>query len=142
MQTPFIWLILLAVLAIVLFVSARRQRRQVRETQQMQNSLVEGDRVVTTSGIYGIVTDLGEDDLELEIAPDVYTWWLRAAIRQRVQGDADVDEDDQDFDDEGVDDEAIDEEVTEETTDDVATDEGARDSTEPAADTPVRSDRS
>lgn len=103
---PLILLALVAVLALPLLFSARRQKRQMREAQQLQNSLVEGDRVMTTSGMYGTVTSLGDDTVELEIATEVYTTWLRAAIRQRVEHEDDeklADEDDEPVDEAAAD---------------------------------------
>src|SRR3712207_6915661 len=48
---------------------SRKQRKQMVEMQEMQRALEEGDVVVTTSGLRGIVTDASfEDTVDLEIA--------------------------------------------------------------------------
>jgi preprotein translocase subunit YajC len=47
------------------------QRRKQAAQLTMIESLAPGDYVVTAGGLYGTITDLGELDLGLEIAPDV-----------------------------------------------------------------------
>ena len=64
-------------LLIWLFMSQRKRQQQA---QQLQASIVVGDQVVTTSGLYGTVTGLDEGTAELEIAPDVVVRWDRRAI--------------------------------------------------------------
>jgi len=86
-------LLLIAVLAIPLFLGTRRQKKQMQQQQELQNSLTVGDKVMTTSGMYGTVADTSDDaTIDIEIAPGVQTTWLRAAIREKVGPDADVDE--------------------------------------------------
>ena len=56
------------------------QRRQQRAHADMVNRLGEGDYVLTTGGLYGTVTDIGEDDLGIEIAPDVEVRIAKRAV--------------------------------------------------------------
>lgn len=75
----------LILLFIPLFLNGRKQRRQMQEMQQLQNSVEDGDVVVTTSGLRGRVVDAGYDDtVDLEIAPGVVTTWVRQAVREKV----------------------------------------------------------
>ncbi|AOS62919.1 preprotein translocase subunit YajC [Actinoalloteichus hymeniacidonis] len=80
----FIFPLLLLLLVLPLFLASRKQKRAMQEMQQLQNSLAPGDRVMTSSGLYGTVTDSSEDTIDVEIAPGVTTTWVRAAIRERV----------------------------------------------------------
>jgi preprotein translocase subunit YajC len=81
-------LLFIAALALPLFLSTRRQKRAIAEAQRLQSSLVDGDRVVTTSGLYGtVVASTDSTTVDLEIAPGVRTRWLRAAIREKVGPD-------------------------------------------------------
>lgn len=83
----------LLVLFIPIFLSSRKQRKQVVEMQAMQAALEEGDIVVTTSGLRGVIVDVSyEETVDLEIADDVVTTWVRAAIREKVVGDTPADE--------------------------------------------------
>lgn len=84
-------LLFLLVLALPLFLGARRQKKAMREAQELQSSLVVGERVLTTSGVQATIVDLGDETVDLEIAPGVRTTWVRAAIRERlVDRDADA----------------------------------------------------
>jgi preprotein translocase subunit YajC len=80
--------LLIAALAIPLFLQSRKQKRAMQEQQKLQKALVAGDRVMTTSGLYGTVVDADDDDtIDLEIAPGVTTTWVRAAVREKVNTD-------------------------------------------------------
>ncbi len=76
-------LVLIALLFWLLIIrpASRRQKDQAR----MQSALNLGDRVMLTSGIYGTVTDLADDRLEVEIAPGVVVTVARAAIGSVVR---------------------------------------------------------
>jgi preprotein translocase subunit YajC len=56
------------------------QRRRQSAHQRLLTGLRPGDYIVTAGGLYGTVTDLGEDDLGLEIAPDVEVRIAKRAI--------------------------------------------------------------
>lgn len=78
--------LLLVLLAVPLFLSARKQKRAMAEQQQLQSSLQPGDKVMTTSGLYGTVADASHDTtIDIEISEGVVTRWLRAAIREKVE---------------------------------------------------------
>ena len=85
MDPLFLPLLLIVVLAVPLIMNTRRQKRAIADAQRVQSSLTDGDRVVTTSGLYATVVGTTEEaSVDLEIAPGVRTTWLRAAIRERV----------------------------------------------------------
>jgi preprotein translocase subunit YajC len=78
-------LLLFGLLGVMMYFMTRRQRKAQEQQQTLQNSIEVGDRVMTTSGLYGTVTD-AEDatTISIEIAPGVETEWLRAAVREKV----------------------------------------------------------
>jgi preprotein translocase subunit YajC len=93
MDLSLLFPLLILLLFIPIFLSGRRQRRQVAQTQALQQSLENGDVVVTTSGLRGTIIDASyEDTVDLEIADGVVTTWLRAAIREKVTHHDPVDE--------------------------------------------------
>ena len=55
-------------------------RRRQTKIQTFQSSLKMGDRVITTSGIYGSVTRLDDKSVQLQIADKVRIDVARAAI--------------------------------------------------------------
>ncbi|MEV0292521.1 preprotein translocase subunit YajC [Nocardia sp. NPDC050710] len=74
--------LLLVALLVPMFLGVRRQKREAEKVSSMQDSLKIGDAVTTTSGLYGTVVDLDDETVDLEIAEDVVTTWLRQAIRE------------------------------------------------------------
>ncbi|GAA4420949.1 hypothetical protein GCM10023148_21170 [Actinokineospora soli] len=96
MEQALLPLLLIAVLAIPLILGSRRQKKMMQQQQELQSSLTVGDRVMTTSGLYGTVSDISDDaTIGIEIAPGVETTWLRQAVREKVGPDV-VDEDEVD----------------------------------------------
>jgi preprotein translocase subunit YajC len=88
MESLFLPLLFIAALALPLILGSRRQKRAMVEAQRLQNSLADGDRVLTTSGLQGtVVSSADETTVDLEIAPGVRTTWLRAAIREKITED-------------------------------------------------------
>ena len=91
--------ILLLIPFAMYFFMIRPQRRRMRETQELQRSIQVGDEVITTSGVYGVVTGLdGDSRFWLEIDDDVQIRIARAAISGKSSL-SDDDEADADADD-------------------------------------------
>lgn len=86
-------LLLLLVVAVPLVMGTRKQKKQQAAQQEMQNSISAGDRVMTTSGMYGTVADTSSDTtIDIEIAPGVVTTWLRLAVREKVEPTVETEE--------------------------------------------------
>lgn len=93
MQNLLLPLLLVLVLAVPLVMSSRKQKKQQAAQQDLQSSLAPGDRVMTTSGLYGTVADTsGDNTIDIEIAPGVVTTWLRLAVREKVEPVVETDE--------------------------------------------------
>ena len=69
-----------AILAIFYFVILLPMRRRQRKVQEFQASLKVGDKVVTTSGIYGVISKMGERSVHVQVADRVRIEVSRAAI--------------------------------------------------------------
>jgi preprotein translocase subunit YajC len=94
MQNLLLPLLLVLVLAVPLVMSTRKQKKQQAAQQELQSSLAPGDRVMTTSGLYGTVADAsGDTTIDIEIAPGVVTTWLRLAVREKVEPVVETEED-------------------------------------------------
>ncbi|GAB2633840.1 preprotein translocase subunit YajC [Nocardia goodfellowii] len=78
----FLFPLLLAGMLVFMYMGIRRQKKEAEKVADMQSSLKVGDSVVTTSGLYGTVVDVDDATVDLEIAEDVVTTWLRQAIRE------------------------------------------------------------
>ncbi|ASR36945.1 preprotein translocase subunit YajC [Prauserella marina] len=85
MEGLFLPLLLMLVVAIPLIMGTRKQKRMMAQQQELQNSLSDGDRVMTTSGMYATVADASDETtIDLEIAEGVVTTWLRQAVREKI----------------------------------------------------------
>lgn len=69
----------------LVFMSSRQRKKQENKQKDLQGSLHVGDVVVMTSGVSGTIVDVDDErTIDLEIAPDVVTTWLRAAVREKL----------------------------------------------------------
>lgn len=79
--SPWVQLIPFAlVLAIFYFIILLPMKRKQQKVQEFLNNLKVGDRVITTGGIYGQITRLGEQSVQLQIADRLRIEVARAAI--------------------------------------------------------------
>jgi preprotein translocase subunit YajC len=89
----YIFPILLVGLAVMWLVFIRPQRRKQRAQQGMQSDLAVGDEVLTAGGVYGTVTRIGDDDVSVEIAPNVEIRLARRAIAAQLTDHASAETD-------------------------------------------------
>jgi preprotein translocase subunit YajC len=89
-----VFLPLLIILGAFMFFASRRQKKAMQATIDLHESLVVGDRIHTTSGLQGTIAGIGDDTIDLEIAPGVITTWMKLAVRDRITADDDDDDDD------------------------------------------------
>lgn len=68
------------ILGIFYFVILLPMKRRQKKIADFQESLKVGDKVVTTSGIYGTVTKVGERTVKLQIADRVTIEVAKAAV--------------------------------------------------------------
>lgn len=73
---------LLLMFGIMYFLVILPQTRQRKKMQQMLSAVKNGDKVITTSGIYGTINGIDGDTFILKIADNVKIRIARAAIAQ------------------------------------------------------------
>lgn len=73
-----------AIFAIFYFLLIRPQQRQKADRQRMLEGLKRGDRVVTTGGLHGTVTALGEQTVTLRVTDQVKLEFDRSAVGRVV----------------------------------------------------------
>jgi preprotein translocase subunit YajC len=79
-STNFLPIILIVVLFMLVYMTFTRRNR-ARQAQQAQSTVVPGARVRTTSGMYGTVTSVEDnDDVMVEVAPGVNIRMMRRAV--------------------------------------------------------------
>jgi preprotein translocase subunit YajC len=70
----------LIILGIFYFVILMPMRRRQKKVAEFQAGLKAGDRVVTTSGIYGQISKVNEATVQLQVAPNVRIEVAKAAV--------------------------------------------------------------
>jgi preprotein translocase subunit YajC len=63
------------------------QRRRQRAHEELVGNLRPGDYVLTAGGLYGTVLDVGDDDLGLEVSPDIEVRVAKRAVTTVVPPD-------------------------------------------------------
>jgi preprotein translocase subunit YajC len=71
------WGLVLAIFYFVMWMPMQRRQKKIRDFQE---SLKVGDKIVTTSGIYGQITKIGDKTVQLQIADRVRIEAARAAV--------------------------------------------------------------
>ena len=66
--------------AVIYFMMIRPQQQQVKRHQALIDALEVGDDVVTSSGIYGTITSVDDDTIDLEIADGIEVTMSRRAV--------------------------------------------------------------
>lgn len=73
---------------VFLLLVSRNNRKRQAGAARVQSALEPGAEVVTTSGMYGTVRAVDDDDVSLEIAPGVVVLFARAAVARVVAEEA------------------------------------------------------
>ncbi len=73
---------MILIFVIFYLVLIRPQQKQQKELKKMLDALKVGDRVLTSSGIFGIVSQLKEKSVMVKIAENTKIEMLRSGIQQ------------------------------------------------------------
>ena len=85
MQGSYINILMIVFLfGFMYFMIIRPQSKRNKELKILQDSLKEGDRIVTFAGIYGDIVEVGTVTVKVRIAPKVEIELDRNAIRSLV----------------------------------------------------------
>lgn len=88
--TPFIFFAGMILFFWVLIVLPQRRRRQ--HQAQLYADLKEGDEVMTLGGIFGVIREVGEGHVVLEIAPETRVRLAKSAVTARSEADPEATE--------------------------------------------------
>ena len=97
----FIPLILIFGLMYVLMI--RPQQKKVKAQQALVSSIQSGDEVVLNSGIFGVVKDVEDDILWLEVFEGIELKVMRGSVDGRFNEPAEIDDSDSDSGSDGSD---------------------------------------
>ncbi len=76
----------LIIFVLFYFLLIRPQQKKQKQQQALVDAVKKGDKIITTSGIWGTITNLGKDTVTLQIADNVKIKMQRENIA-RVRGE-------------------------------------------------------
>ena len=102
------FLILILMLGALYYLLLRPQQKREKARRELVRALQPGDEVVSNAGIHGVIAEVEDAVVWLEVAPDVELKVSRDAIAGRAPGAAEPDDstDDEDDADEDTEDDA------------------------------------
>ena len=89
------FLLIVVAFVFLYFVMIRPQKRRQLAARQMLDSIKVGDEVVTAAGIYGRVAEIQDNDVLVDIAPQVRVKVARRAIGAVIPPEDEVEEPEQ-----------------------------------------------
>ncbi len=78
---------LILIFVVFYFLLIRPQQKQAKQHQKFLSELKKGIRVLTKGGIHGVITDINDNVISLEIAKDVTIKVSRDAIAGAINKD-------------------------------------------------------
>jgi len=72
-----------AIILIMYFMMIRPQQKRQKEHQKMLDSIKHGDKVITSTGIHGTVTEVDDKTMLLQIADNVKVRFEKNAVAQK-----------------------------------------------------------
>ncbi len=72
------------VMIVMYFFMIRPQQKRQKEHQQMLTAIKKGDKIVTTAGIHGTVSETDEKTMTLQIADNVKMKFEKTAIASKL----------------------------------------------------------
>ncbi|MDR3329453.1 MAG: preprotein translocase subunit YajC [Prevotellaceae bacterium] len=61
------WMMIIAIIVVMYFFMIRPQQKRQKELRKFRESLQKGDKVITTGGIYGTVSEIKEGYVLIEV---------------------------------------------------------------------------
>ena len=74
------FIVILVLLAALWFLMIRPRQQQLKAQQRQIGALEVGDEIVTAGGLYGTVRRIDDDEVRVEIAPDLQVRIAKRAI--------------------------------------------------------------
>ena len=83
--SPFVSMApLLIIFVIFYFLLIRPQQKKMKDHKKMLEELKNGDMVITSSGIYGVIVGIGESTFDVRLADNVKVKMQKSAVTERV----------------------------------------------------------
>ena len=88
-------IMIVAMFALMYFLMIRPEKKRKKKEKEMLDALKHGDRVCTIGGIYGTITGIKDETIELSVSNEntklvVARWAIRNVEEITVENDAEV----------------------------------------------------
>ncbi len=83
---------IILVFAVFYFLLIRPQQKKAKQHREMLSALKKGDRIISSGGMYGVITGITDDSVTMEIAPKVRVKISRGSIAGKVNKDVQASE--------------------------------------------------
>jgi preprotein translocase subunit YajC len=83
-------IVIVAMLVLLWLLLIRPARRRQVAQQELVSGVAEGDEILTAGGLYGHVREVRDDELLVEVAPDVQLRMARRAVAAVIPPEEDV----------------------------------------------------
>jgi preprotein translocase subunit YajC len=83
-------IVIVAIFVLLWFLLIRPARRRQVEQQQLVSGVQVGDEILTAGGVYGFVREVDDDELRVEVAPEVELRVARRAVAAVIPPEEEV----------------------------------------------------
>jgi preprotein translocase subunit YajC len=77
--------VLAAFFALIYFMMIRPQQKQQKKRREMLDNLSKGDKIVTIGGIYGVIKNIKDDKVVVEVAKGIDIAFTKGAVGQVIE---------------------------------------------------------
>ena len=78
---------IILIIGVFYFIMIRPQQKKQKERREMLENLKKGDRIVTIGGIHGVIKEIDDSKISLQVADSVNIVFSRSAIGNVVTAD-------------------------------------------------------
>lgn len=71
--------------ALLYFMMIRPQQKQQKKRREMLNSLKKGDKILTVGGIYGVIKNIKDDKIVVEVSHGINITFTKNAVGQVIE---------------------------------------------------------
>ncbi|CAB0510251.1 preprotein translocase subunit YajC [Corynebacterium diphtheriae] len=79
-STLLLYVALVAVFVLPSLLIRRRQKQHLDRLKNLQESMMIGQRVITTAGVHAVIKGIAENTVDLEIAPNILVTFEKSAV--------------------------------------------------------------
>ncbi|MBG9328947.1 preprotein translocase subunit YajC [Corynebacterium belfantii] len=79
-STLLLYVALVVVFVLPSLLIRRKQKQHLDRLKSLQESMMIGQRVITTAGIHAVIKGIAENTVDLEIAPNILVTFEKSAV--------------------------------------------------------------